>query len=230
MNFDDLKERFLAELKASWEKINESSLYIKFREFYDSLNPQRQIAFNISAAFFILLLVFSVPYGFYSSANEMILDFEYKRDLTRDLITSTRESKKNSTFSNPPDLMQLQSQAQSIIQQAQLLPEQTLSVSTTEEKSSLLPGSLQQGLLIVRLSKLNLRQVIDIGTELQGIHSGVKMTSFQMELNSTDARYIDATYTLSAISLPAVAAESQDKKDEQPLNRNSTPPPEETGS
>ncbi len=206
MNFEELKERLLIELKISWDKIRESSLYIKFREFYDSLTPDKQKAFNITSVFVLGFIVFSIPLGYYSTSQELVLDFEAKRDLTRELISSTRETKKNPSFSNPPDLMQLQSDSQAIIQRAQLLPEQVLSVAPSDAKSSLLANSLQQGLLVIRLSKLNLKQVIDIGTELQNIHSGVKMTSFQMELHPSDTRYIDVSYTLLAVALPSATA------------------------
>lgn len=210
MNFEELKERFLIELKISWDKVKESSLYIKFREFYDSLTPDKQTAFNIASVFVIGFIIFSIPFGYYSSSQELVSDFEAKRDLTRELISTTRETKKNPSFSNPPDLMQLQGDSQSILQRAQLLPEQILSVSPSDAKSSLLPNSLQQGLLVIRLGKLNLKQVIDIGTELQNIHSGVKMTSFQMELHPSDTRYIDVSYTLSTLALPSSTSTPSD--------------------
>jgi len=66
----------------------------------------------------------------------------------------------------------------------------------------LLPGNLSQGVLKVVLSKLNLRQIVDLGFQFQSISSSVKMTDLVMDMSPTDPRYYDVTYKLAILAVP----------------------------
>lgn len=204
MAFEDLRERLQSELKTSWDRLQESSIYIQLREKYENLSPAMQKAALFGSVAFVFLILFSVPMGYYSASSDAITEFEDKRQLIRDLLKVSREAQETPNLPLPPDTNSLKSQIDSQLQSARLLPEQIVSTDVLpQENLRTLPQNLSQGLVKVTLNQLNLRQILDVGHQIQSISPSIKMIGLQMEANAKDPRYFNVVYRLAVLAIPS---------------------------
>ena len=56
--------------------------------------------------------------------------------------------------------------------------------------------------MTVKLAKLNLKQIVDIGSSLVALSESVKMKDLAIIANATDTRYYDVTYQLYSLNIP----------------------------
>jgi hypothetical protein len=155
----------------------------------------------------LLLVLLFIPLSNLSSSSDSITAFETQRDLIRDLFRTYRESSSSQNLPVPPPPDSLNSMISSIIQRAELLPEQNLGISEGPAEGRLIPGSLVTNVLYVKLAKLNLKQITDIGASLVGLSESVKMKDISIVANSTDTRYFDVTYKLYSLKVPEAVPE-----------------------
>lgn len=206
MAFEDIKEKLSSQLKASWDKVQDSSAYISARDRFENLSPVMQKIVVAATALTISLIILSFPYGSLMSSWESTTQFEQTRNLTRDLLKAARESSNIPQISPPSPADTLQSAVQSQLQRANLLPEQIISVNVIEAASDLIPKQLVSYALEVSLAKLNLTQVTELGYQIsiQGTDRGmtIKMTDMEIKLNNSDSRYMDVIYKLVGIKVP----------------------------
>lgn len=210
MNFDDLKEKLIENLRAAWAKIEDSSTYAQFMEKYEELSPQAQKGVQIGAVALAAMLVLSIPMSYLSTASENLASFEEVRELTRDLLKTERKAR------NLPDYGQgvagdaLRSRIESIIDQAKVQPDQksnldSFSASSPAETRMIPKGVTQTG-FAVTIKKLNLKQIADISRGLDTIDSSVRIWSFSMEPNAQDAKYFDVVFQVLGFSVPVSEA------------------------
>ncbi len=204
MNFDELKERISSEIKQAWGQFQESSFYNQMRDRYDNMTPAMQKLSIAGTSFVISLIILSIPYTSYNQSQENVNEFEDKRSLIRELLKVSREASEVPNIPQPPPIESLKTTADSQLKNANLLPEQIKSVEVASVPSKLIPQNMSAGALIINLAKLNLRQVIDIGYQLQAISSSVKMQDLTMTANREDLRYFDVSYHLIALAVPTV--------------------------
>lgn len=206
MAFEDLKENLQSQLKTQWEQFQESSLYIQTKERYENLSPSMQKVTVFGVGALLLYVVLSFPLSYYSSASENVTVFEDTRQLIRDLLKASRESQETPDVAMPPEMDSLQARISQELDSSRLLPEQKLGTEILSETNRLVPQALTKGILQVSLAKLNLRQVVDIGYQLQAISPSVKMVDLVMEMNTSDSRYYDVKYKLLALEVPSLEA------------------------
>jgi hypothetical protein len=218
MAFEDLKERFQSESKMLWERIQDSSTFIKLREQYENLSPPMQKLSLVGTGLVLVVILFQSPLNYFGESSEFVTEFEDKRQLIRDMMKVSRESQSDLNLSTPPEASALKAQIENQMRMAQLLPEQIKSAEVVADRVNLLPGNLTQGIVKISLSQLNLRQIVDLGYQFQSISSGVKMTDLQMEANSKDPKYYDVVYKFAVLAVPS-ANESLSEEPEPP------PPP-----
>jgi hypothetical protein len=202
VNFSELKEQLTQSFKNSWEQFQESSLYNQIKDRFENLSPTGQKLVMVLGAFLLVFMVMSFPWGFYSQSSSYIGEFESKRDLIRDLLKVSREVQSGPNIPIPPPMDALQSKIQSLIQQSQFIPEQVRGIEMLSENSNLIPADLSQGLFKVTLAKLNLRQIIDFGFQLQSQSASIKMKDLLITANGQDPRYLDVTYKLLVLKVP----------------------------
>jgi hypothetical protein len=109
-----------------------------------------------------------------------------------------------------------------VIQRAELLPEQNIGISEGPVEGRMIPGNLVSNVMQVRLAKLNLKQIVDIGGSLVGISDSVKMKDIAIVANATDTRYYDVTYKLYSLKVPEATPEPMPEPEKKP-GRNSAP-------
>jgi hypothetical protein len=204
--FEDIKEKLSNQLKSTWEKVQDSSVYISARDRFENLSPVMQKVVIAATALTVSLIILSFPYGSLISSWESASQFEQTRNLTRDLLKAARESSNIPQISPPSPVDTLQATVQSQLQRASLLPEQIASISSVEATSELIPKQLVSYALEVSLAKLNLTQVTELGYQIsiQGVDRGmtIKMTDLEIKPNASDSRYLDVIYKLVGIKVP----------------------------
>lgn len=202
MNFEDLKDRLLTEGRQALDKIQESSTYNKLMDNYNGLSPSMQKLTVVGSVLAISGLILSVPWSYYSTSQEYEAEFLTKRQIIRDLLKTARESQSVPNISQAPSVDMLKSMIESQISNAQLLPEQRVSVTTVETDSKLISEKLSSGAVEIQLAKLNLKQTVDIGYQLQSLHSSVKMANLVIQPNKQNPKYFDVKYKLISLAVP----------------------------
>jgi hypothetical protein len=205
MAFEDLRETIASGFKYRWEQFQESDLYIGLNEKYENLSPKKQKLTVAGIAFALVYLFFSIPYGYYSASSEMVTTFEDTRSLMRDLLKASKDGQDIPEIPVPPNVEALRAQVTQQLQAARLLPEQIQGNEVSQDKPTFIPGTLTAGVVKVSLSKLNVRQVSDLGYQLQGISPSVKLVDLSMEANATDPRYYNVIYKLAVLNIPEPA-------------------------
>lgn len=199
---DELKDQLKTSLTTTWERIQESEAYNQLNDKYQSLSPSGQKVAQAVTAVLIAGIVFYSPISQLQVSSELLAQFEEKRTLIRDLFKTYRESSGGLQMAPAPQANELISTVQSSLQGSKLIPEQIVSVNTAQAEGRLIPANLQQAVVEVKLAKLNLRQIVDIGAQLANISQAVKVKDMFMQANAELAGYFDVTYKLYALKVP----------------------------
>jgi hypothetical protein len=189
------------------QQIQESSTYTQAQERYQSMEPRAQKMTWIAAVGVILFITFFYPLSLYFSSQEAMQTYEDKRALMRDLFRTYRESSGQASVPMPPPNETLKAAINSIITGASLLPEQNIGIAESSVEGKLIPQSLVTHVLEVKLAKLNIKQIVDIGSSIVGISDSVKMKDMMISAHAADTRYFDVTFKLYSLNVPAPAIE-----------------------
>lgn len=191
----------------SGERFRESSLYAKGQDRFQNLSPAAQKLVTIGAVVALIFLLLFVPFSNFNSSHSELSQFEEKRGLIRELFKTYRETSSNQNVPVPPASGQLHTMIESVLTRAELLPEQNQGVSAGAAEGRLIPQNLVSEVVFVNLSKLNLKQIVDIGAGIAGISGSVKMKDISIRANTQDTRYFDVTYKLYSLNVPQPAPE-----------------------
>lgn len=204
MSLEDIKDRFASEARMTWERLQESGTYNQLKDRYENMSPSMQKITFYGGIALLAFMVLSIPYSYFSTSSAYVQEYESKRQTIREMLKVTRESADVPQIPRAPDIQSLKSTIDSQIQRASLLPEQILGTEVQQNSSSLIPANLTEGLLQIRLAKLNIRQVIDLGHQFASISPSVKMKDLVMTANRQDNRYFDVIYRLVTLAVPSV--------------------------
>lgn len=208
MALEDLKDQLNERAQAYWSRIQESSLYIRLHEKYADLNPTSQRLVLAVGSILLVLFTLMIPWSYISSSQQSVADFEANKAILRDLFRVSRASAELASAPPQLDPSTLSSQATAQLQTMNLQAEQIAGVTVVDNaqggpKLPGVPNAVQQKGIEVRLKKLNLRQVIEIGYQLLTLQrTGLKMTGLTVTASSPDPHYFDAMYRIISFSLP----------------------------
>ncbi|MEQ1723708.1 MAG: hypothetical protein ABL930_11070 [Pseudobdellovibrio sp.] len=205
---DNLKEQLKALGAKIGQQVQESPAYAQAQDRYENLSPSGQKLVQAGGVLLILFMFLFIPLSNLSDSQSTLSLFEEKRSLIRDLFKTYRESSATPSIATPPTYEILRSNVESIIARAELTPEQNLGSIEITAEGKLIPQSLVTHALQIKLSKLNLKQIVDIGSGLVGISDSVKMKDMQITANSQDTRYFDVSYKLYSLKVPAPQVEA----------------------
>jgi hypothetical protein len=156
----------------------------------------------MGAGALLALLIISIPYSYYSQSTENVSTYEEKRSLIRELLKVTRESSEAPDLPVAPSSDVLKSNIENQLNMAHLLPEQMKGVEIISAETGLIPKGLLQSGLKISLAKLNLRQIVDLGYNIQNISPSVKMNSLNISANKEDLRYFDVEMKMVSLVVP----------------------------
>ena len=124
----------------------------------------------------------------------------------------------------PPQFESLKASIESILNGANLIPEQRVGILETSVEGRLIPQTLVTHVLEIKLAKLNLKQIVDIGTSIAGISESVKMKDLIIAAHPKDTRYFDVAYKLYSLNVPEAAPELPPEIDIKPKKGTTTAP------
>ena len=199
---EEFAEQLKSQAQSLWEKIQESQAYTQLSDRYQSLSPSGQKSVQVITGLVIAGIIFFVPLSQVQDSHNFLADFEAKRTLIRDLFKTYRDASGGPQYSPAPAASELMGTIQNALQSAKLVPEQIVGVAPSKAEGRLIPDSLLQEVVEVKLSKLNLRQVVDIGAQLTNISNVVKVKDMMMKANAELAGYFDVTYRLYSLKVP----------------------------
>lgn len=207
-----LADSLTAQMKALGQRIGqqiqESQSYQQAQDRYQNMSPGMQKLTMALATVIILFVVLYYPLSNLAESRTALAMFEEKRNLIRELFKTNRESSSAPNIAVPPSADGLRSAVEAILSRAELLPEQILGTSQGAIEGRLIPQNLVSSVLQVKLSKLNLRQIVDIGSSITGISESVKMKDLLITANRQDTRYYDVTYNLYTLKVPEPTVEA----------------------
>lgn len=222
---DELKDQLKTTAQSTWDRIQGSELYNQLADKYQSLSPSGQKMAQAVTAFVLAAIVFYSPISQLQISSELLTQFENKRALIRDLFKTYRDASGSLQMPRAPEATELISAIQGSLQSAKLVPEQILAVDVSQAEGRLIPTSLQQAVIEVKLAKLNLRQIVDIGAQLANISQSVKVKDMLMQANAEMAGYFDVNYKLYALKVPEPLPEPAP----EPVNTKKKKTSEEVG-
>ena len=206
MALAEIKERFREEFQTLLGRVQESSAWNQLTEKYQDLSPNAQKAVLAGVAFLFVFLVLMFPWYFYSSSNDQLAQVDEKKGLIREAFRVARADRALPPLPHMLGSGELRSSAEQAINGMNLQPDQRGLVQDFQNKSAPgLPKVLEQNGLSISVNKLNLKQVTELGSKLQGIAPTVKTVGFEIRANKSDNHYFDVTYRLVAFALPPEA-------------------------
>lgn len=204
---DNLTEQLKTIGTGIGQKIQDSPLYAQAMDRYENMSPLAQKIFILSSILVVLFSLFFIPMSNFSNSQLSLSNFEEKRNLIRELYKTYRESSTVPQIEVPPSYENLRSSIDAIISQAQLIPEQNLGMIEVAPEGRLIPANLVSNVLQLKLAKLNLKQIVDIGTSILALSNSVKMKDLFITANKQDTRYYDVTYMMYSLKVPERAPE-----------------------
>lgn len=204
---EEIAESFKSKGTEVFEKIKETESYQQFSDRYQSLSPGGQKIVKAASVLVVLFVFLFFPMSQISTSSDFVVSFEEKRDLIRDLFKTYRESNQSSRLLPPPSSSSLISSINGTLQGEQLLPEQIISVAVGAAEGRLIPQNLMTDVVDVKLAKLNLRQIVDIGSRLSGLSQSVKLKDLLISANAELSGYFNVTYKLYALNVPTPPVE-----------------------
>lgn len=208
-NLDDIKEQLKASWQNVWQKIQETPTYVQLQDRYQTLSPSSQKLARLMGVAAIILVLVLYPMSLFFTSQESIASFEEKRNLIRDLFKTYREASAQPNIPIPPPVESLKSSINSILSTADLTDEQKGGViDSSPSDGSIIPRSLVNHVVEVSLSKLNIRQIVDIGVNIISISESVKMKDMSITAHAADTRYFDVVYKLYSLNVPEPTPEA----------------------
>ncbi|MBT4760616.1 MAG: hypothetical protein HOO06_02865 [Bdellovibrionaceae bacterium] len=201
MNLADIKDQLSEKIELMWGKIQENPSFNTLREKYEILPQKTQRLLKSGSLGVFVLMLISILVSFFSTSSEYITEFEENREVTRMLLKTASQEK----FVSPKEISfsELESLINRNINNQRLLDDQKAGVSKDQPfKAKYIPKDANQVNASVSLSQLNLKQIINIGYELQNLVDGIKMTGLKISNNAKDDHYYDVKYSLAHFSFP----------------------------
>jgi len=204
LDLSGLKDQLRDQFETLWTRVQESSAYLNLKEQYDALPQAAQKALTVGAGLLGIGILLLLPYSYIQSAQEAETEFNETRALLRDLLHIARDAQLPPPLPPGASPAELQSQVQSALGPFTLLPEQMgpIQILGPSPAGGLVAKRIEQAGVSVQLNKLNLRQILDIGSALQRLNPGVRMMGLEIQNNREDNRYYDVQFQLVNFSLP----------------------------
>ncbi len=205
MALDDLKDRLKEQSAEVWSRIEGSPLYSNLKEKFETQTPTTQKSIIAGGILLLSLLFLSYPLSDFGVSSTNVEDYEKNRSQLRSLLRASRLASEAASAPAAYTANDLKNQVQAQLGSFALKPEQmgeVLDLDLTSMGTPLAPKSIVQNGVGINLKKLNLKQVVDIGFELQKLNPSVKIAGMEVTAGSPDPHYFDVLYKLIVFSMP----------------------------
>lgn len=204
MNLDDLKDQLRDQGNALFNRLQETNLYNSLKDQYLSLPNTGQKAIAFGSGVLAVILILMIPISYIRSADEAVNEFNENRTLLRDLMRVGRTGKEPPPLPPALSYQDLDAKVRNVLTEFTLTPEQIEATSSLPDRpaGAIVPPIINQMGLALKLKKLNLNQVVDIGYRLQSLSQAIKLMGVDIVANAEDNHYYDTNFRLVSFSLP----------------------------
>ncbi|CAN5695453.1 hypothetical protein BH10BDE1_BH10BDE1_01640 [soil metagenome] len=219
MILDDIRDKGLEALHAFKSRLDESDSYIQLKERYESFSPLVQKMIAGAVALVVALLFLQIPLAYYGTGSENIALFEENRDLVLDLYKVKRKSLSTPQLPSPLEKSDLEGQARQAVTAARVQPEQIKAISFIDNAGAtaggLIPKTVTQAGVEIRLGNLNLTQIVDIGHALTNLNGSTKIIGLEVRPGSAAGNYFDANFKVVSFNIDSPAVGKPGAKGEK---------------
>ena len=213
MNFDDLKDQ----LQDNWERlknrIQEDPSFNSLKERYETLPSSAQKGIVVALSLLILLILIYIPYGYFSSAKENEEKYTTYKTTVRELLKVGKTDSRSALFTLRGNTESTKSRISQALQNYSLTGEQIQPVELESKlENSLAKGPVEEDNFVVRLKKLNLDQILQVGSDLHRKFGDLKMTGLTVTADKEKAGYFDIEFRLSKFYLPDAEPNKEKEK------------------
>jgi hypothetical protein len=212
---DQLKDQVMAR----WDRFQESDTYISLREKYDNLPPKGQKLVVFSSFALAILIIFSIPYAWFSASQGSVAEFEDTKHTMAELLEVSQEIKNIPPVSIAVTSADLKMKVDRILSEKGLNKDQIAAVNETQftnpQGSTLIPQQINASGVETNLKKLTLKQVVDLGFEFEHISPMVKVLNLEMKATPEDMHFYDVQFRVSSFSVkeaPAAPGQAKNPK------------------
>ena len=200
---ESLKNLLKNIFEAVYDKIKDSSLYNTLLEKYDNLDlpVQRGIKYAVSALG--ILLVISLPLSVLKNSLDATTEFKEKKELIFDLI----KNESSQFIVQGLSSSEFDQRISHIINRLSLSADHKVQISSYYFSKKLLPKHLQTLSYSgkqVKISGINIEEIIDFGQLLSSIDSSIKLVHLKIIELKDQNNYFSATYSILHFHEPNV--------------------------
>lgn len=206
MTLDDLKDQLLTSARRIGERVQDTPAYAQLKDRFDGLTPPMQRLSVLLVVLVAFLMVLMLPWSWYGETQDVVTTFEERRNVIRELLKVSREAGDVPDIPMAPPIDTMRGDIQSRLKEASLIEEQIKGIDASTQPSKLIPQDKTEGSLSISLSKLNVRQVVQVGSMLSRLSPSVKVTDLEMLANREDGRYFDVIFRLTSLAVPDLSA------------------------
>ncbi|MCB9026853.1 MAG: hypothetical protein H6625_11080 [Bdellovibrionaceae bacterium] len=221
MNLDDLKDQLLEQWERLRNRILDDPTFNSIRERFETLPSTSQKAIIASFLLLFILIVIYIPFGYFQSAKVYQEKYTSYRSTIRELLRVGKADNSRALYTQKGNLELLKSRLSSSLNNFNLMGDQIVGVElSSETKSSLARPPVQEEVFILKLKKLNLDQILQIGSDLVKNFNDLKMTGLNIAADKEKAGYFNTEYRLSKFYLPdSEANDGEDNSNKKPKRK-----------
>lgn len=208
-----------------WERLKsrvlEDPYFNSLKEHYETLPSTAQKSILIGTTLLFFLFLIYIPFGYFQAANEYEEKYNTYRSALRDLLKTGKPDQVNALSTQRGDLEGLKSRIANKLNNFNLMNGQIQPVEVLQESTgSLARPPIQEEVFLIKLNKLNLDQILQIGSDINRSFSDLKMTGISLTADKEKADYFNTEYRLSKFYLPGTEdAESTIEREEKPADK-----------
>ena len=197
------KEIFKKQLDQFWDnfqnKLYESHLFNLLKEKYESLNLIQQKTIKYLMGFLLLFLILILPFLYLSSSFSYWNEFKVKYQLSQRLLNLR---------ANPTILQSSHSSSAIKLSIERMIKKYRPEGYSLENKSGGKRSPIQTEIFEIKVNHLNIKQVIQLGTDLNTL-SSVRLESLQIKESDKYSNHYDTVYEAHHYSIEHVSSRSR---------------------
>jgi type II secretory pathway component PulM len=180
--YENLKER----LKGALQAQQESELYLRLKEKYESLPYTGQKAIKFSGLALILILILWLPFSFFTDSMDLNSHFEERRQSLKDILKLQRDFAAVPAPPVAPAPMSLKGALDQKIISHGVTQEQ---IKEVVEDNGGGPSNVEQKGIGYTIQHVTIRQALDIAYELEQTDKSFHLSNFEVMAEQQDPHF-----------------------------------------
>ena len=187
-HFENLKKQILQRLEALENRIYESDVFNTLKEKFQALPPGKQHTLKYLGVGFCLFCVFSIPSVYFFSSSKYLKDFQEKETLSFELLKRRSDSP---SVLHQKSAAWVKNSVKNIVERYQ---KEEYSI-VDKKDSGVKKSGLQHQEIKVSVKHLNIKQVVQLGENLNGL-GAVRIRRLKVTENDLYKNHYDTDFSI----------------------------------